>query len=328
MKALVTGATGFIGSHLVERLLDEGMRVACLIRPRSDSKWLDGLPLERYVGTLDDPGGLAKAARNADYVFHLAGLTRARSEEAYLAVNAEGTRRLLEAVQQTGAAGRRFVYVSSLAAVGPNTGNHPLDETADPHPLEGYGASKLAAERIVLDRAEQLPVTIIRPPAVYGPRDTNFLPLFRSARRFRRVPIVGKETSRTSFVYVRDLVEGIYLAACSPAGVGQTYFIGSGTHDRTELVRAVAAALNFPPRCLRIPPLLARLAGEIGELKWTLTGRPQIVSRRKIRDALQPSWTCSWQKAREELGYCEQVKLTDGIKQTAEWYIRHGWLKE
>lgn len=326
MKALVTGATGFIGSHLVERLLAEGLEVVCLVRPTSDRKWLDGLPVTLRTGTLTDGEALRAAADGADYVFHVAGLTKARTRREYLAVNAEGTRRLIDATVDARAATRRFVYVSSLAAVGPAPGSAPLDESATPRPLEAYGASKLAGEHAVLEAARRLPVTIVRPPAVYGPRDVNFLSLLRAAKRIGRVPIVGRPTHRISLVHVADLVTGLWLAASAETAAGQTYFLASGTHDLGELVEAIADALGVSRRPLRLPALLARLIGEIGQLKWALTGRPQIVSRRKVRDALQPNWTCSWEKARRDLGYRENVHLADGVKHTATWYTHQAHL--
>ena len=326
VKALVTGATGFVGSHLVERLLQDDVDVACLARRTSDRVWIRDLPVTTHVATLDQADALAAAMEGVDTVFHVAGLTRARTREAYLAVNADGTRRLIEAVRAAGRTLRRFVYVSSLAAAGPAPGPEPLNETDPPHPIDGYGESKLAAERIVQAAAGDMPITIIRPPAVYGPRDTNFLPLFRTASRFRTVPLIGRKTSRISFVHVTDLVDGIALAAADPAGEGQTYFIASGTHSQSDLADAVAGALGVSLRRLRVPSLLARLAGELGQLKWALTGKPQILSRRKINDALQPRWTCCWDKARRDLGYRERTGLADGMKQTAEWYIQQGWI--
>jgi len=336
VKALVTGATGFVGSHLVERLLGAGMEVACLMRPTSPPRRrsavagrtaLDGLDVERRVAALDDADALARAVRGVDYVFHAAGLTRARTPAEYQAVNADGTGRLLEALLAEGVALRRFVYVSSLAAVGPAQSPEPPDESAEPHPTDDYGASKLAGERVVLEHADRLPVTIVRPPAVYGPRDANFLPLFRLAVRLGRVPVIGKPSKQAAFVYAGDLAEGLRLAAQTPQAVGRTYYIASGIHTVSEVAEAVCLALNMPPRLLRVPALLARLAGEIGQIAWAVTGRPQIVSRGKIRGLLHPWWTCSWTRARQELGYRQAVCLQEGMRLTAQWYIEHGWLK-
>jgi nucleoside-diphosphate-sugar epimerase len=326
-QALVTGATGFIGSHLVARLVAEGLQVVCLVRRTSALHWLEGQPVEAHVAALEEPDALAEAVRGADYVFHVAGMTRARSPEAYLAVNAEGTRRLLDAVVRSAGGLRRFVYVSSLTAVGPNPGPEPVDETTEPRPREGYGASKLAAERLLLAAAGRVPITIVRPPAVYGPRDTNFLPLFRTAQRLRLAPIIGKPTKQISFVHVRDLVAGLWRAASAEAAEGQVYFIAGGSHTFVEVIDALEAAVGRRLLRVRVPNLVARLVGELGELRWTLTGKPQILSRRKIADLLQERWTCSWAKAERELGYRPSVSLKDGMRETAEWYARQGWLK-
>lgn len=323
MKALVTGATGFVGSHLVARLLRERWRVTCLIRRTSRLDALAGLHVETRVGDLDDPAALCRAAEGADVVFHVAGLTRACTAAEYLHVNAEGTRRLLEAVIGARAAARRFVYVSSLAAVGPARRRQAPDETTRPRPLDAYGRSKLAGERVVRAAGDRLPVTIVRPPAVYGPGDRNFLPLFRLAARRRVVPIIGRPSKQVTFVHASDLAEGLYRAAVTPAAVAQTYFLGSGTHTMGEFADALSAAMNVRLRRLRVPAVAAWLAGEVGQARWALTGKATILSRRKVRDMLQPRWTCCWDKARRELGYRERVKLSAGLRQTLDWYVAH-----
>jgi len=324
MRALVTGATGFVGSHLAERLCAEGVETLCLVRGTSRLEWLAGLPVQKLAGSLERPEALPLG--EVDCVFHVAGVTRERTAAAYLAANAEPTRRLAEAAARANPRLRRFVYVSSLAAVGPTPAQAPLDESAEPHPLPGYGASKLAAERAVLAMRERLPVTIVRPPAVYGPRDPNFVTLFRTARRWRLVPVIGSLDKQLTLVHVADLAEGLWLAGTSEAAVGQTYFLGSGTHTWREIAETLSAALGQRLRLVRVPGLVARLAGEVGELRWTLTGKPQIVSRRKIRDALQPRWTCSWAKAGRELGYTPKRALVEGMRETARWYAEHGWM--
>lgn len=326
MKALVTGATGFVGSHLVERLLSEGLEVICMTRATSNSEWIDSLPVEVRQATLDDSNALTAAVKNVDFVFHVAGLTKGRSHDDYHAVNVEGTRRLLDAAIRVGHVDQRFLYVSSLTAVGPNRGVGPSDETTEPHPVDSYGETKLAAEQCVLGEASRMPVTIVRPPAVYGPRDRSFLTLFRAAKRFHMVPSIGPSTQELSFVHVSDLVDGIWRAAATPVAVGRTYFISGGIHRRKEVMDALAEALDMRLLRIRIPSIAAKAVGELGELVWTLTGKSQIVSRRKIRDMLRPRWTCSWERARAELGLEPNIDLQSGMKDTARWYRENGWL--
>jgi nucleoside-diphosphate-sugar epimerase len=326
MKAVVTGGSGFVGSHLVERLVRDGMDVVCLVRVGSDLRYLRPLGVQTRIVALEDGDALRDAVRGADYVFHVAGLTRGRTLAEYLAANAAPTRGILQAVLNSGSPVRRFVLLSSLAAVGPNLGVEPQDESTPPHPHDHYGTSKLAAERIVLAEASHAAVTIVRPPGVYGPRDTNLLPMFRTAWRRHFVPIIGSADKQVSMVHVSDLAAGIALAAAAPAAVGQTYFLASGTYTLGQIADAMSAAMGIPLRRLRVPGLVARLAGEIGQLKWALTGRPQIVSRRKVRDLLQPRWTCTWAKATRDMGYAPAGDVVQGFRETFEWYQREGWL--
>jgi dihydroflavonol-4-reductase len=327
VKALVTGASGFVGSHLVERLLREGVEVVCPVRATSQLTWLEGLDAERCIADLGDINALAQAMKGMDYVFHVAGLLRAQSPEAYAAVNVEGTRHVVRAVEQAGAELRRFVYVGSLAAAGPSLTGEPLTEQDEPHPTSDYGASKLAGERVALEAGSWLPVAAVRPPAVYGPRDRSMLSLFAPAQRYHLAPIIGSPSKRLTMVHVDDLVDCVWRAAITDAARGQTYFVGSGTHTWLEVVGALEAALRRRLWRVRIPAVVAKLIGEFGELKWWLTGKPQVVGRRKVRDLLQPNWTCSWAKAGRELGYEPGVPLEEGMRQTAEWYADHGWIK-
>lgn len=327
MKALVTGATGFVGSHIVEHLVSEGVEAVCLVRPTSDTAFLRTLPVEITVGRLDDREDVLRAAAGADYIFHVAGLTKARSLDEYLAANVAATEAFVDAVLRLRQPPSRFVYISSLAAAGPNPGRAPLDETAEPRPHDNYGLSKLRGEQAVLRRASELPVTVIRPPAVYGPRDTNMLPLFRACQRWGIAPLLGGGENEMTLAEVTDLARGVWMAASSPAAVGRVYFIASSTGTLAQLADAMAFALGRPLRKLSVPAFVARLIGELGELTWTLTGRPQIISRRKVRDALQPRWTCTWARAARDFGYEPRFDLPTGLRRTAGWYARQGWIK-
>jgi dihydroflavonol-4-reductase len=264
VKALVTGATGFVGSHLVERLLREGVEVACLVRPTSSLAHLEGLDVERRVATLEDPEALERAVEGAELVFHCAGLTRARSLPAYAAANVAGTQRLLHAVAQQGRTLRRFVYVSSLAAVGPCPSDEPFDERTVCLPRDAYGATKLAAERAVLAELKWLPGVVVRPPAVYGPRDRNFLPLFRMARRFGLAPVIGSPAKQLTLVHAADLADCLWRAATVDAAEGQAYFVGSGTHTWSEVLDALAEALGKRLRRMPIPALWSEETDGLG----------------------------------------------------------------
>jgi nucleoside-diphosphate-sugar epimerase len=326
MQAVVTGSTGFVGGHLVDRLIEEGCDVLCLVRKSSSTERLEKLPVRRQVIRGYGDPDLARILSGVDCIFHVAGLTRARTAEPYLMVNRDATLQLLHEALKAETTPRRFVYVSSLAAVGPNLSQEVQNEETAPHPHDHYGRSKRAGEEVVLAAKKDLPVTIVRPPVVYGTRDRNFVPMFRAASKSGIAPVIGSPDKQISMVYATDLADGIWRAGTHRDAVGQTYFITGGNHTFSEITDALAGAVERPLRTIRVPAWAARLLGELGELKWTLTGKPQIVCRRKINDLLQPAWTCSYDKAQREIGYTPKVSLAEGMKKTAEWYRETGSL--
>ncbi|UCG38906.1 MAG: NAD-dependent epimerase/dehydratase family protein, partial [bacterium] len=217
----VTGGTGFIGSHLVDLLLENGCEVRCLVRNRGKLGWLLGKPVTVFEGDLGSHGVLRSGASGVDAVFHLAGLTAAASREQYRLVNAGGCGNLARASLEADEPPGVFVYVSSLAAVGPSYNDTAVEESRAPHPVTEYGRSKLEGERVLAGMGP-LPLVVVRPPAVYGPRDREILPLFRlAARGF--LPIFNP-AARISMVHVRDLVKGI-LASAEGGRAGETYFL-------------------------------------------------------------------------------------------------------
>lgn len=315
--ALVTGATGFIGSHLVELLVARGWRVRCLVRREAE------LPegAEAVRGDLAG-AGLERAAAGVDVVFHLAGVTKASRAREYYEGNASGTAALVEAC----AGVARFVHVSSLAAVGPSPDGVPLTEEAAPAPFTHYGRSKLDAERIVRASALGGRAVIVRPAVVYGPRDTDVLHLFRAAARGRRLEI-GRAQRFFSAVYVKDLAEGL-VAAASPAAAGRTYFLAHPKANSWSELGAIAAELLArPARVVRVPRALAYAAGFCAEAVSLCRARPSIISREKVREACRPYWTCDPSRAAREIGWSARTGLREGVAETLEWYKRSGWLR-
>ncbi len=326
MKALITGASGFVGSHLARELVAAGWEVRALLRPTSNRAPIAGLPLEIVLGDLEDEPALERAAAGVDLVFHVAGRTRARSAAEYDRVNAAGTRRLCSTVLRIAPSLKRLVYLSSLAAAGPAPGPEPLRENAPPRPADDYGRSKYRGELAVRETLGHIPATILRPPGVYGPGDRNFLPLYRTAQRWRFVPAVGGRKKRFSLIYVKDLVRGIRTAALSEQTAGKTYFLTGGDYTPEDVAAALSAALGIPLRTLVIPAPAARALGECGELLWKLTGRSQIVSRRKIRDLLHPWWICDGRAAARDFGFIPEFDLTAGLRETVAWCRSNGLL--
>lgn len=328
MKAVITGATGFIGRNLAQKLAEHGFEIICLTRLNSGKSNNYQQPYQKRAVSYKNVQALIDAIHDADYLFHVAGLTRGRTWQEYQHANVETTENLLQAISLSKADIRRFVYVSSQTAAGPTRGAKPTDETDEPCPIsdDWYGTSKLMAEKIVLKYQKQIPVTIVRPPAVYGPYDRNFLGLFKTACKYRMIPVIYPPNREFTIVHVSDLIEGIKLAGLSEKTAGKTYFIGGQNITYDTFIGAFEEALQKRLYRLYLPAVMAKIAGELGEIKWMITGHPTILCRRKIRDLLQPRWICSWESAKRDFGYQPKINIVDGIKQTIKWYREAGWI--
>jgi nucleoside-diphosphate-sugar epimerase len=326
MKALVTGASGFVGSHLTEALLRKGCKVKALVRGPDRLRWVKDLPgLDKAFGSLEEPASLARAMEGVDTIFHVAGVVKAEEEETYFLVNAKGTENLVEAALGNREAIKRFVYVSSQAAAGPGSLDRPTEEDDPPRPITPYGRSKLEGERIVLAARDRLDVTVVRPPAVFGPRDMDIFLYFKMARQ-GFVPIPGFGDRRVSVVYVLDLVQGLLLAAESPKASARTYFITSGDYEWPRIAAALRAAVGRG-KAIRIPVWVMHAAAASSEIVGRLLGKPVALTRDKARELVQRAWLCSTQRAREELGFHPSWPIEKAMAVTADWYREAGWIR-
>jgi nucleoside-diphosphate-sugar epimerase len=316
---LVTGGTGFIGSHLLDKLSALGEPARCLLRRKARPRRLPP-GIEAAYGDLIGGEGVEEAVRGADTVIHLAGVTKALAARDYYAGNVRATETLLRAL-----AGRaiRLVHVSTLAAIGPSADGTPVDEDAQPRPLTHYGKSKLEAERVV--RALAPDAVIVRPPVVYGPRDTDVFQMLRSISKGWMMEIGGGERW-FSAIYAGDLVEG--LLAATRGTPGRAYFLA---HPQpvswSELGAAAARIMACQPRVVRVPPLVAYAVG-LGAEAWSrITRKPGIISREKVAEARCRWWTCDTRRAAAELGFEARTPLDAGLAQTLAWYKEAAWLK-
>lgn len=327
MRILVTGARGFIGSFLVEALLTRGDTVRCLLRDNKKAAgWLSGLALEIVTGDINDKPSLQKAVRGVDSIFHVAGITKARNRSEFDRINFEGTQNLLEAAHQFNPDIRRFVLVSSLAAAGPSLNGHPVTELDTPHPISNYGQSKLKAEEAVRRYRDRLPVTIVRPPAVFGPRDKDIFEIFKYANKGWRLRLGGGPRF-TSIVYVKDLIAGLLLAAKKEEAIGQTYFMcNDDFYAIHDLEDNIAEILGKKLRTLTLPLPLAYLVALGFEGVGKLTGRAQLLNLDKFQELKATHWICDNRKTRNELGFSTNFELKEAFKETADWYHKNGWL--
>lgn len=314
----LTGATGFLGWHLAEAFVAHGWEVRAIVRRGSRKPLPEGVARIEADLTADD---LARACVGTDVVVHNAALIRAPSQAAFDAVNVGGTRAAAQAARQGGA---RLVLISSQAAGGEGTIDSPRREVDAPQPVNAYGRSKLAAEQ-VLRAAGDLSWTILRPCAVFGPRDRGFLPLFRMARRGLFLVPSRAETFFT-LIHVADLVRAVVLAADSERTVGETLFVGHPSpRTGTDLLRAIAAAEGRPFTPRRVPPAIFSGAASLGDLAWKFGVTPLVDSGR-LRELHAAGFVCSVDRIRQVLGFEAEIPLEEGIARTSRWYREQGWI--
>lgn len=324
MKAFVTGGTGFIGSHLVDRLigLDDFSEIRCLIR--NNEKWLKGKPFVRIKGDLDDLSVLKKAVEDVDVVFHLAGRVKAPTYEEFEYANVDATENLLRTAQKEGVP--KMVVLSSLAAVGPSE-NGPVDEGVPMNPVSAYGRSKMKMEQMIQKSADDSgSITILRPPAVYGPREDQIYSFFKMVDK-HICPIIGDgEHPKVSMVYVEDVVQGILKAAQHNKPGVSTYFItGDEIYSWNQIRGTASKVLGKKTIPIYVKPkYVKKIAGTL-EKAGSFFGIYPVLNREKAKELIL-EWTCTSEKAKRELGYDPVFTLGEGISRTIHWYQRHHWL--
>lgn len=328
MRVLVTGATGFVGSHVVDQLITTGHQVSYISRPTSDIAWLQGKPVEWREGSLFDYSSLNSALSDIDAVIHCAGLTAARNEQEFIKGNYIATRNLLDAVRAYSPELKHFIHISSQAVCGPaKHAEIPTTEGDHCYPITAYGRSKLQAEEAVREFMLDFRATIVRPPAVYGPRDRAILTFFQAVSK-RVVPIIGFDDKRISLVHVTDLARGIVMALGNDNAYGETFFIGSERDYSWPEIALVASRAMGRGRVLklRLPhPLVLSIAGISGFIGRFMP-KPPVLNYEKGIDITRPYWICSSAKAQRLLGYTQTFDLAKGMADTIEWYRDHGWL--
>jgi nucleoside-diphosphate-sugar epimerase len=322
VNVAVTGGTGFVGGHLVELLRRLDHPVACVARSRQRAAALETLGCRIVAGDLDDETALRELLRGAELVYHVAGLVAARSEAEFLRVNRDGAGRVARLAREAGA--RRLVLVSSLAVTGPTAPGRPLDESGAPRPVTPYGRSKAAGEEVV--RASGVSFTIVRPPAIYGPRDAEFLRLFRLARR-GVAPLLGDGSQELSLVHAADLAQALLMAGTSPRTEERVYHAAHPeVVTQRELVQRIGHALGRRVRTLKVPVPVVRALLAASGMSARLAGRASVLSPDKAPELLAPAWTCSSEALARDAGWRAAIALERGLADTARWYRENGCL--
>jgi nucleoside-diphosphate-sugar epimerase len=323
---LVTGATGFIGSHLVDALLQRGDQVRCLLRRTSDLKWLRGLPVEPIQGECNDKSSLAEAVKGVDQVFHLAGVTKAVVEKTYFEVNALGTENLIHACLEYNPHLQKFIYLSSQAAAGPCQNGDKKRESDRCEPVSPYGQSKQMGEELALAHAQDLPLLILRPSAVYGPRDRDFYAFFKLISKGIK-PCLHGEVQRISLCYVQDVIQAILLAARVQTRSGEIFFISDGyDYPMEEILDIIAQTMGTTALRIRIPKQLIFGVAFFSEYFSRIFRRPSLINKSKAKEIVQKDWTCDITKAKTILGFQPQFQISEGARLTFHWCKEQKWL--
>jgi len=323
--ALVTGASGFVGSHIVDELICRGARVRCLLRATSSRRWLEGKQVEFADGDVCRREGLDAAVSGVDWIVHAAGLTHAPSAAEFHRVNVRGTESILAAALAAVPAPKRFVYISSQAAAGPSRDGAPVTEEHPPRPVSTYGSTKLAGETLVMGAADRLPVVALRPPTVYGPRETSLLKYFRAVKHHIRPSVGGARPF--SVVYAEDHARAVWAALTEERAMGKIYFVGGpDVTTYQEMGSAIARAMGTWAVSVPIPMPLLQAGALLGEVAGFLTRRAPFFSREKFREIAAGDWVVSSRRIRVELGWTPATPLEEGVRATAAWYREAGWV--
>jgi len=318
-RVLITGGTGFVGSHAVEAFAATGWEVRALVRDPSRIGWRRGVRVEVVRGALTDRDSLAEAVRECDLVIHCAGLTKALREADYHRVNATAVGEFATLAREAGV--KRFVLCSSQAAAGPSRTGSATTEDEEPNPISAYGRSKLAGERHLCEAAGEMQWIILRPPGIMGPRDEQFVPLFRAVVRYGIYPRFGRGGQRYGFVSVHDVVRALVVAGEASSGVNETYFVCNDEPVAWEdASRIIAECANRRARAVRLPRALLHVAGAVSDSWAWMRGKPALLSGDKIREILAPGWICSPAKIRRAWSFACEWSLDATIRDTYESY--------
>jgi nucleoside-diphosphate-sugar epimerase len=319
----ITGGTGFIGTHMIERLLADGHRVSCLVLPRQKYTALPDVTY--FEGNIMEPASLEGFLQNTQTIIHLAGLTRAKTEQEFLAINAEGTASLVDAAKKYSPDFSHIIAMSSLAAIGPSNDDCGHCEEEPFKPISSYGRSKAKLEEYLQKQDLNVHWTAIRAPGVYGPYDRDFLQYFKLVNK--RVRLVIGKRNVMSLVYVKNLVSAIATCVDNPAAYNQAFFISDdGCYDWDDIGKMIEASLGKKSLRISIPFWVVRGASMMSELMKPMMKNPPLITKDKLAEMSQSYWVVSCKKAHTLLGYTPSYTTSDAFQETGKWYRTHGWL--
>lgn len=331
MRILVTGASGFIGSFIVEEALRKGMDTWAAVRKTSSRQYLRDERIHLIELNLSDKEELKRqlVGHEFDYVVHAAGVTKCMRKEDFFKVNTEGTRHLVEVLLELNMPLKRFVYLSSLSVYGAVRERQPYEEITEndmPKPNTAYGKSKLEAERYLDSVGNNFPYVILRPTGVYGPREKDYFLMAKSIRNHVDFA-VGFRRQEITFVYVADVVQAVFLAL-DHGMTGRKYFLtDGGVYQSSAFSNLLRAALGKPWRIRLTAPLwLLRVVTSLAEYRGHATGKLSALNKDKYNILRQRNWRCDIEPTMDELGYHPRYDLERGVKLSVKWYQENNWL--
>jgi nucleoside-diphosphate-sugar epimerase len=331
MKILITGASGFIGSFIVEEAIRRGFETWAAVRRSSSKAYLQDARIHFVELNLSSKEQLVEQLRDKhfDYVVHAAGVTKCLHKQDFARINTEGTKNLVDALLVVGMPLKRFVFVSSLSIFGAIKEQQPYEEireTDTPQPNTAYGMSKLAAEQYLEQQASRVPYIIVRPTGVYGPREKDYFIMAKSIQQHSDFA-VGFKRQDITFVYVKDVVQAIFLALDKGQN-GRKYFLSDGQVYQSETFSNLIHEALGRPWWIRIkaPIWVLRVVTFFGEYIGRMTGKVTALNNDKYHILRQRNWRCDIQPAIDELGYQPEYDLARGVKETIKWYQDNKWL--
>lgn len=326
MKVLLTGASGFVGSHILDQLRARGIPTAVLLRPDSNRRFIIGHMqfIEVCTGSISNPDSLADALKEVTHVIHCAGCTKARTSDEFYSVNQFGTRNVINAVNTRPDQIKRLLHISSLAVSGPATAAQPAREDGPLSPVSEYGRSKRAAE-LELQHC-RVPFTIVRPPAVYGPRDQGFLPMFKAVNNHLRP--IPSSSQALSLVFAPDLATAIVTCLDHPATQGRVYFAASPeVVTGREMAQEIARQMGHWTVPVPLPPALLLPLCVVHELWSHAVRKPMLLNLQKYAELRAPGWVCDASRLKAHTGYSCETGLKAGVAATLDWYQENGWIR-
>jgi len=321
-KVLVTGANGFVGSHIVESLIAQKHEVTCIVRKSSNLRWINTLPLFYKYGDLNNQKFLETCVKDADVVIHCAGTVRAMDQAGYFKINVEGTKKLCKAVLKNNPKLKKFIFISSHAAIGPGDSKEFKATDAEPTPVSDYGLSKIEAEKQVKKLLSgNVPYTIIRPGSVYGPRDKDIF-IFFNLVHFHLRPYTS-DGRLFQLAFVKDVADGVCLCIDNKKSNDKTYyFANEKPYTWEQAAKVIGDSVGIKTIPVPVPDFIFKIAGFFAQTISNINKKPAVLNNQKITELLQKYWLGDNSQAKKDLGI-EFTKLEIASKITYNWYLKN-----